>query len=109
MRFDLTDLRVFLSVVECGSLTGGARTMHLALASVSERIAGMEATLGAPLLERNRRGVRATAAGEALVRHARIALGQVEQRRGERRTYASGLKGRIRLLANPAAMADFLP
>jgi len=109
MRFDLTDMRLFLSVVECGSLTQGARAMHLALASVSERIAGMEAALGAPLLERNRRGVRATAAGEALVRHARSILGQVEQMRGELRTYATGLKGRIRLLSNTAAMAGFLP
>jgi DNA-binding transcriptional LysR family regulator len=109
MRFDLTDMRLFLTVVECGSLTQGARMMHLALASVSERIAGMEAALGAPLLERNRRGVRATAAGEALVRHARSILGQVEQMRGELRTYATGLKGRIRLLSNTAAMAAFLP
>ncbi|MDK6077172.1 LysR substrate-binding domain-containing protein [Massilia varians] len=109
MRFDLTDMRLFLSVVECGSLTQGARAMHLALASVSERIAGMEAALGAPLLERNRRGVRPTAAGEALVRHARSILGQVEQMRGELRTYATGLKGRIRLLSNTAAMAAFLP
>ncbi len=109
MRFDLTDMRLFLSVVECGSLTHGARAMHLALASVSERIAGMEAALGAPLLERSRRGVRPTAAGEALVRHARSILGQVEQMRGELRTYATGLKGRIRLLSNTAAMAAFLP
>lgn len=109
MRFDLTDMRLFLSVVECGSLTHGARAMHLALASVSERIAGMEAALGAPLLERNRRGVRPTAAGETLVRHARSILGQVEQMRGELRTYATGLKGRIRLLSNTAAMAAFLP
>lgn len=109
MRFDLTDMRLFLTVVECGSLTQGARAMHLALASVSERIAGMEAALGAPLLERNRRGVRATAAGEALVRHARSILGQVEQMRGELRTYATGLKGRIRLLSNSAALAAFLP
>lgn len=109
MRFDLTDIRLFLTVVECGSLTQGARTMHLALASVSERIAGMEASLGAPLLERNRRGVRATAAGEALVRHARSILDQVEQMRGELRTYATGLKGRIRLLSNTGAMAAFLP
>lgn len=109
MRFDLTDMRLFLTVVECGSLTQAARTIHLALASVSERIAGMEAALGAPLLERNRRGVRATAAGEALARHARSILGQVEQMRGELRTYATGLKGRIRLLSNTAAMAAFLP
>jgi len=109
VRFDLTDMRLFLSVVECGSLTGGARAMHLALASVSERIAGMEAALGAPLLERKHRGVRATAAGEALVRHARAILGQVEQMRGELRSYATGLKGRIRLLSNTAANATFLP
>lgn len=109
MRFDLTDLRLFLTVVECGSLTHAARTVHLALASVSERIAGMEAALGAPLLERNRRGVRATPAGEALVRHARSILAQVEQMRGELRTYAAGLKGRIRLLSNTGAMAAFLP
>jgi molybdate transport repressor ModE-like protein len=109
MRFDLTDLRLFLSVVESGSLTAGARAMHLALASVSERIAGMEAALGAPLLERNRRGVRTTAAGAALVRHARTILGQVEQMRGELRTYATGLKGRIRLLSNTAAIATAVP
>ncbi len=109
MRFDLIDLRVFLAVVEHGSLTHGARVMHLALASVSERIAGMETALGAPLLERNRRGVRTTAAGDALVRHARLILGQVEQMRGELRTYATGLKGRVRLLSNTAALAAFLP
>ena len=46
MRFDLTDMRLFLTVVECGSLTQGARTLHRALASVSDRIAGLEEALG---------------------------------------------------------------
>src|SRR5689334_14505960 len=100
MRFDLTDMRLFLTVVERGSLTQGAQAMHLALASVSERIAGMEAALGAPLLERNRRGVQATPAGVVLMRHARAILDQVEQMRGEMRPYATGLKGRIRLMSN---------
>jgi len=109
MRFDLTDMRLFLTVIERGSITAGAQAMHLALASASERIAGMEAALGAPLVERNRRGVQATPAGEAFVRHARMILGQVEQMRGELRTYATGLKGRIKLLSNTAALAAFLP
>jgi len=109
MRFDLTDMRLFLTVVERGSLTQGAQAMHLALASVSERIAGMEAALGAPLLERNRRGVQATPAGVVLMRHARAILDQVEQMRGEMRPYATGLKGRIRLMSNTAALATFLP
>lgn len=109
LRFDLTDLRLFLTVVEQGSLTQGAQAMNLALASVSERVSGMESALGAPLLERTRRGVRTTAAGDALIRHARLILGQVEQMRGELRTYATGLKGRIRLMSNSAALAAFLP
>ncbi|WP_222277502.1 LysR substrate-binding domain-containing protein [Rhizobium leguminosarum] len=109
MRFDLTDMRLFLTVVEQGSLTKGAETMNLALASVSERISGMESSLAAQLLERNRRGVTTTAAGDALVRHARLILEQVEQLRGELRGYGTGLKGRIRLLSNTAGLAAFLP
>ncbi len=109
MRFDLTDLRLFLTVVEEGSLTKGAEGMNLALASVSERVSGMEASLGAQLLERSRRGVTPTAAGDALVRHARLILNQVEQMRGDLRTYGVGLKGRIRLLSNTAGLASFLP
>ena len=79
LRFDLTDMRLFLTVVEQGSLTKGAESMNLALASVSERISGTESSLGAQLLERNRRGVTTTAAGDALIRHARLILDQVEQ------------------------------
>jgi DNA-binding transcriptional LysR family regulator len=109
MRFDLTDLRLFLLVVEHGSLTAGARAMHLALASVSERISGMEAALGTPVLERTRRGVRTTAAGEALLGHARLILGQVEQMHGDLRGFGEGLRGRVRLWANTAATATFLP
>jgi DNA-binding transcriptional LysR family regulator len=109
LRFDLTDMRLFLTVVEQGSLTKGAEIMNLALASVSERISGMETALGAQLLERNRRGVTTTAAGDALIRHARLILDQVEQMRGELRTYGTGLKGRIRLLSNTAGLAAFLP
>jgi DNA-binding transcriptional LysR family regulator len=109
MRFDLTDLRLFLTVVEHGSLTKGALAMNMALASASARVSGMEAALGASLLERTRRGVHPTAAGDTLVRHARLILGQVEQMRGDLRPFATGLKGRIRLLSNTAALASFLP
>lgn len=109
MRFDLTDMRVFLTVVEHGSLTKGAEALHLALASVSERIRGMESALGAALLERGARGVAPTAAGQTLVRNARLVLAQVEQLQGELRGYATGLKGRIKLLSNTGALVSFLP
>lgn len=109
MRFDLTDLRLFLHTAEAGSITAGAERVHLTLASASARIRGMEDTLGVPLLTRNRRGVETTAAGRTLVHHARVVLQQMDRMRGELGEYARGLKGYVRLLSNTAAMTEFLP
>ncbi len=109
MRFDLTDLRLFRHVVETESITRGAERTHLALASASARIRGMEEVLGVPLLKRGRRGVQPTDAGRALLDHARIVLQQIETMRGELGAYSRGLKGHVRLLANTAAMSEHLP
>ena len=109
MRFDLTDLRLFLHVAEAASITHGADRAGLALASASARIRGMEEALGVALLERGRRGVRPTPAGRALLRHARLVLRQIEHMRGELGEYARGLRGRVRLLSNTAALSEFLP
>src|SRR5690349_6097089 len=109
MRFDLTDLRLFLHVVEAESITHGAKRAGMALSSASERIRDMEQTSGVRLLDRNPRGVRPTAAGRAVAHHARVALGQLEQMRGELGQYAKGLRGHVRVLANTASLAEFLP
>jgi DNA-binding transcriptional LysR family regulator len=109
MRFDLIDLRLFLLVVEAGSITHGAAQVHLALPSASARLRGMEEMIGHPLLERGRRGVTPTPAGDALAHHARIVLRQIEQMRGELGEYSKGLKAHVRLLANTAAVTEFLP
>ncbi|WP_018897784.1 LysR family transcriptional regulator [Rhizobium sp. 2MFCol3.1] len=105
MRFDMTDLRLFLHVVEAESITQGSERAGMALASASARIRGMEEMSGVPLLERGARGVRPTQAGDALAHHARIMLGQMEQMRGDLQLYAKGLRGQIRLLSGRAAMA----
>lgn len=109
MRFDLVDLRLFLRVAEAGSITRGAERAHLALASASERIRGLEKAVGVVLLERGRRGVALTAAGRALAHHARVVLQQVERMEGELGLYAGGLRGHVRILANTAALSEFLP
>jgi DNA-binding transcriptional LysR family regulator len=109
MRFDLTDLRLFLNVSEAGTITGGARTSHMTLASASERIRGMEDSLGVPLLERSRRGVKPTAAGRSVVHHARLVLRQVELMQGELADFGAGLKGHVRLLCNTSALSEHLP
>jgi len=108
MRFDLTDLRLFVHVAEAASITRGATRANMALASASARIQGMEQTLGTALLERGRRGVSLAPAGHALLHHARIVLQQVEHMRGELGAYASGLRGHVRLWCNTAALSEFL-
>jgi DNA-binding transcriptional LysR family regulator len=109
MRFDLTDLRLILHVAEAGSITAGAERAALALASASARIRGMEAAAGTALLQRGRRGVAPTPAGEAVLHHARLVLQQIERMRGELGDYARGLKGHVRILGNTAAVTEFLP
>ncbi|MFZ6718996.1 LysR substrate-binding domain-containing protein [Undibacterium sp. Ji49W] len=109
MRFDLVDLQLFLHVVEAGSITSGAGRSHLALASASARLRGMEEQLGVPLLTRNRRGIELTDAGRTLLHHARLLMQQMERMRGDLGEYAKGLKGHIRLLCNTSALTEFLP
>lgn len=109
MRFDLADLQLFLQIVEAGSITAGAARAHLALASASERVRGMEEQLGMPLLVRGRRGVHPTPVGLTLLHHARLVMQQMERMRGELGEYSEGLKGHIRLLCNTAALSEFLP
>jgi DNA-binding transcriptional LysR family regulator len=109
MRFDLTDLRLFLHVAEAENITRGAERAGMALASARERIRGMELAGGVSLFERRPRGVRLTPAGEAESHHARVVLNQLDQMRGELTEYARGLRGHVRVLANTASLAEFLP
>lgn len=109
MRFDLTDLRLFLHVHEAGTITGGAERSHMTLASASERVRGMEQALGVELLLRAPRGVQVTPAGRTLVHHARLVLQQMEQLQGDLAEYGAGLKGHVRLLCNTSALSEHLP
>ncbi len=109
MRFDLTDLRLFVHVAAGGTITEGARRTHMTLASASERIRGMEASLGAPLLERSSRGVQPTPAGHTLLRHARLLARQLEELDAELVGDGAQLRGHVHLMCNTSAMAIHLP
>ncbi|MGC2813074.1 MAG: LysR substrate-binding domain-containing protein [Bradyrhizobium sp.] len=90
-------------------MTGGALAAHLALASASARIKGLEAALGVVLLKRGRRGVEPTAAGESLLDHARIVIQDVDAMRGDLAAFASGAKASVHLLANTSGLSEHLP
>ncbi|MYN42307.1 LysR family transcriptional regulator [Duganella sp. FT109W] len=109
MRFDLTDLRLFIHIADSGSITAGAQLAHLALPSASARVRGMEQALDVPLLHRGRRGAEPTEAGRTLLQHARAITRQVDDMHADLAQFATGLKGQVRLLCNTSAMTEFLP
>jgi DNA-binding transcriptional LysR family regulator len=109
VRFDLVDLQLFIAVADQRSITRGAERSHLALASASARIKGLEDALGVALLKRGRRGVELTAAGESLLDHARIVIHQVEAMQGDLAAYASGVRASVLLLASTSGLSEHLP
>ncbi|MDB5994628.1 MAG: LysR family transcriptional regulator [Pseudomonas sp.] len=109
MHFDLTDLRLYLNILDTGNITAGAARSHLSLAAASARIRAMEASLGTHFLERGRRGVSPTPAGKALAQHARLLLQYAERMQQDLAEYANGVKGQVRLLCNTTAITEYLP
>lgn len=71
-------LEYFLAVAETGSFTRGAARARVVQSAVSTAVAQLERELSAPLFERSHHSLRLTAAGEALLPHAREMLASVE-------------------------------
>ncbi len=72
-------LRYFVKIVEAGSFSRAAATIHVAQPALSQQIADLEERMGISLLQRTPRGVRPTAAGEVLYREASSILQELEQ------------------------------
>lgn len=70
-NIDIGLLRAFLAVVDTGGMTSSARVLNLTQAAVSQQVKRLEEYFGAPLFERDRRGLRLTPTGERLVVQAR--------------------------------------
>src|SRR6478672_6107487 len=72
---ELRQLEYFVAVAEEANFTRAAERIHVAQPAVSAQ--RLERELGQPLLDRSRRTVRLTAAGEAALPYARAALAAV--------------------------------
>lgn len=78
---ELRQLEYFVAVVEEANFTRAAARVHVAQPAVSAQIARLERELGHRLLDRTRRETRLTAAGRAMLPHARAALSAVSAAR----------------------------
>ncbi|WP_089173269.1 LysR family transcriptional regulator [Bosea sp. AS-1] len=73
-HFDLAALGMLVAVAETGGFTAASARLGRTQSAISVRIQDLESQLGHKLLERSRRGVTPTDAGERLIAHARRLL-----------------------------------
>ena len=102
-------LKVLREVVAQGSFSEAAGVLNYTQSAVSQAIATLEAEAGVPLLERDRRGVRPTTAGERLNEHAGKILTQLDAAEAELGAIAGIKGGELRLASFPTAGATLMP
>ncbi len=106
---DLRRLAVFREVADQGSFSGAALALDYAQSVVSHHVAQLERELGVTLLERGRRPVRLTPAGERLHAHAGTILGAARTAETELRAVAGLEAGTLRVGAFLTACSSFVP
>lgn len=101
-------LRYFVAIVEEGSFSKAARSLHIAQPSLSQHIVNLEDNLGAQLLIRTPKGVTPTAAGDVLYLHAKKIAAQLKQAQDDVRLEADTPKGEVALVL-PLMLSQHVP
>jgi len=102
-------LRVLREVLSQGSFSEAASALNYTQSAVSQAIATLESEAGLPLIERDRRGVRPTSAGERLAEHAGRILTQLDVAEAELGAIAGIRGGELRMASFPTAGATLMP
>jgi LysR family nitrogen assimilation transcriptional regulator len=88
-------LYYFVRIVEAGSFSQAARTIHVAQPALSQQIAELEASLGIALLQRSARGIKPTAAGRRFYEEASTILRRYENLSGLVRSSIGEIEGPV--------------
>jgi DNA-binding transcriptional LysR family regulator len=106
--FDLTTLRLFVSVCEAGNIARAGEKANIVGSAISKRLAQLEDQVGTPLLLRKRHGVVPTPAGQTLLEHARGMLDGAARIERDMQSYVAGGRGQVRIFASVSAMSESL-
>ncbi len=106
---DLTLLRSFLEVAECGAVTRAATRLLVTQPALSRRLQQLESELGVTLFERTTRGVVLTEEGRFVEREARDLVGRYGQLRQGVAALANLEAGIIRIGGGATAVSFLLP
>ncbi|NMM78893.1 hypothetical protein B2J89_19800 [Acidovorax sp. SRB_24] len=107
-RLDSTSARIFISIIEEGSISRAAARQNVVVSAISKRLSDLEKQLGVTLVERTATGVKPTSAGDALAHHSRLVLQALDRAHEEISEYANGVRGHIRVRVSPSSLAEGL-
>lgn len=79
MHLTLRQISYFVSIVDAGTMSRAAGTLHIAPTALSLQMRAMEDHFGVSLLERHSRGIRPTAAGRTFYERCRSILALVDE------------------------------
>ena len=96
---NLSDIAVFIDVVQAGSFTAAAERLEISKAVVSKYVSRLEQRLGARLFHRTTRRLTLTEAGDALYRRGASALAELEEAERDVAQLAGAPRGRLRVSA----------
>ena len=105
----LNQLGTLLEVAQAGSVHLAAERLVISQPAVSAALAGLQRTIGAPVVERNGRGIRLTPSGECLAGYGRRIFALLEEAVSESRAAGAPGAGRLRLAAVTTAAEQLLP
>jgi DNA-binding transcriptional LysR family regulator len=108
-RLKLRDVRVLMAVAECRSMGKAAVQLAVSQPAISKAIAGMERTLGVPLLDRDPQGVEPTIYGHALLKWANAFFDDLRQGLREIEFLADPTAGEVRIGTTEPMAAGLVP
>lgn len=106
---NLRQINQFIAVAEALNFRKAAEHLHMAQPPLSVSIKRLEDDLGSPLFLRERRGLRLTATGEAILAHAKLIAFHSDQLRKSAADASGGIGGKLRIAFVGSATYTLFP
>lgn len=106
---DVRRLRILHHLAIHGTVAAAAEALHLTAPAVSQQLAVLEREAGLPVVEKHGRTLRLTTAGELLVAHAEVVLGDLAAAESDLAALRGGRRGQVRVAAFASAARTLFP
>ena len=104
---EIRQIKYFVAVIDCGSLSSAARQVHVAQSALSKQMSALEDDLGVQLFHRSHNGVVASEAGKVFYEYAQGMLKHLGDARAAVSSSPDALSGSI-TVALPQSVATLL-